>query len=240
MDGALDSLLITRPKEDARPLADLLRARGYAVSIEPMLRIEPVSGPPLDLSGVQAFLFTSANGVRACATRTHDRALPAFAVGDATARTAARAGFGTVHSASGNVDDLAALVARTCDPEGGALLHAAGSAVAGDLAGDLGRRGFTVHRQVLYAAHPATALSESTVRAVYAGTIDAALFFSPRTAGSFARLAQQAGIEERLAAVTALCLSEAVAQAARTVPWRDIRVAGRPEQAALLDLLENA
>ncbi|HSK41179.1 MAG TPA: uroporphyrinogen-III synthase [Arenibaculum sp.] len=240
MNGMPGRLLITRPEEDARPLAELLRTRGYVVSIEPMLRIEPVPGPPLDLSGVQAFLFTSANGVRACVARTNERALPAFAVGDATARSATRAGFGTVHGAGGTVDDLADLVARRCDPEDGALLHAAGSAVAGDLAGDLGRRGFTVDRRVLYAAHPAMALSESTVRAVYAGTIDAALFFSPRTAESFVRLARQAGIEERLAAVTALCLSEAVARAARTVPWREIRVAGRPEQAALVDLLENA
>jgi uroporphyrinogen-III synthase len=237
--GAL-TVLITRPSEDAAPLAARLERLGHRTVIEPMLEIERLPGPALDLEGIQAFLFTSANGVRAAAARTVERMLPALAVGDATARAAREAGFQAVLAAGGTVGDLAVLAARTLDPGGGRLLHAAGTVVAGDLAGDLEGRGFAVDRQVLYAAHPASALSESTIRLLYAGTIDAILFFSPRTVKSFVKLAGKSGLEDRLSGVVALCLSEAVADVARTVPWSGIRVAGTPDQDALIDLLDEA
>lgn len=240
MTGSLRRLLITRPREDAEPLAAVLRAKGYEPLVEPLLTIEPVAGPPLHLSGVQGLLFTSANGVRALAARTPRRDLAAYAVGDATARTAREAGFSRVESAAGTVEDLAVLVARRCRPEDGPLVHAAGTAVAGDLAGVLDGLGFQVERQVLYAARPSETLGQDTIRALYAGTIDAILFFSPRTAASFVRLARRAAVTDRLAGLTVLCLSEAVADAARTVPWRRVLVAERPDQPSLFALLDTA
>src|SRR5229473_1898951 len=106
--------LITRPIEDAGELA-----------------------AALSLRGVQAVLFTSANGARAFARATARRDLAVIAVGDATARTARALGFADIASAGGDVGDLAALVAARLDPRRGALLHAAGSVVAGDLAARL-------------------------------------------------------------------------------------------------------
>lgn len=233
-------ILITRPREDSEALAAELRGRGFEPVIQPLLEIRYLPGPPLELDGVQAILFTSANGVRATAARTARRDLPALAVGDATARCAREAGFVRVESARGDVGSLARLVADRLDPAAGRLYHAAGSAVAGDLAGDLGRAGFSVERQVLYAAEPVTELPPGTVEALYAGTIDAVLFFSPRTAQSFVKVVQKAGLADRLGEILAFCLSEAVGTALRTVGWRDILIACRPDQAALLDLIAPA
>ncbi len=116
-----------------------------------------------------------------------------FAVGEATAARARAEGFADVHSAGGAVGDLVALVSERLRPEAGRLLHVAGSLVAGDLAGELRARGFTVERAVLYEARPVGALTAATVRSLAAGIVDFALFFSPRTAAIFARLADQAG-----------------------------------------------
>ena len=49
-------------------------------------------------------------------------------------------------------------------PEGGRLLHVAGSDVAGDLAGLLRDAGFAIERVVLYEARPVAGLSPPTVR----------------------------------------------------------------------------
>jgi uroporphyrinogen-III synthase len=230
-------ILITRPREDAEPLAAELVRRGFSALVQPMLEIRTLDGPPLNLEGVQALLCTSANGVRATAARTTRRDLPVLAVGDATARAARDAGFAQVESAGGDVESLARLAAGRLDPAAGRLLHAAGTAVAGDLAGDLGRAGFTVERHVLYAAEPVTELGHDAVQGLYAGTIDAVLFFSPRTGRSFVKVVQKAGLADRLGGVVALCLSEAVGTAVRTVDWQAIHVARQPDQAALLDLL---
>ncbi len=227
-------VLITRPHEDAAPLAEILMRAGIESRVEPMLTIRILDGG-LDLDGVQALLMTSANGVRAFAARTEARDLPVYAVGDATARTASAAGFATVETASGDVEALAALVAERLDPDGGALLHPAGSRVAGDLGGSLAEKGYDYRRAVLYQAEPATALSEQTQAALSAGVIDGVLLYSPRTARAFVELAAPGS----LGGVRAFCLSPAVAEAVAVTTWRSIETAARPEQSALLERLQR-
>ena len=225
--------LITRPIDDAGALAAALAARGVDSLVEPLLAIRLLAGAPPDLAGVQAVLATSANGARAFAAASPRRDLPVFAVGDASAAAARRAGFAQVASAAGDVAALAALVAATLDPGRGALLHAAGTALAGDLAGRLAASGFAVRRAVLYAADPARRLGRSAL-ALRQGAVGAAFFFSPRTAARFVSLAREAGLAETCRPVAAFCLGPAVAAAAAPLPWGALVAADAPNQAALL------
>ena len=86
-------ILITRPIEDAKPLADALAERGIQVLIEPLLEIRHLEDAEIDLAGAQALLFTSANGVRAFAALSPRRDLKVFTVGDGSADAARQAGF---------------------------------------------------------------------------------------------------------------------------------------------------
>lgn len=233
-------LLITRPADDAEPLSRLLQGMGVESLVEPMLTIVHEPGPAPDLRGVQALLMTSANGVRAFAARSSERRLPALAVGDATAQAARQAGFVQVDSAGGNVDDLCRLARVRLDPAAGALLHVAGSRVAGDLAGQLATAGFAYRREVLYRAETAQALSAEAITAMSAGAIEGVLFFSPRTATTFVRLLDKAGVVAVVARMDAYCLSPAVAEAARRAPWRRSVVAERPDQESLLLTVQAA
>ncbi len=227
-------VLVTRPKADAGSLIAALQQRGATVLAQPMLRIDMQDAAPPDLAGVQALLFTSANGVRAFAHVSTDRSLPVFAVGDATAAVAREAGFTNVASAGGAVDDLAALAAARGDPAAGALLHVAGSTVAGDLAGLLEAAGFTVRRTVLYSATPAEALDPAVRDALAADAIHAAMFFSARSAATFASVTRAAGLADFCARVHIVALSRAVFEAAETLPWGGVTVAAAPTQAAML------
>lgn len=232
-------LLLTRPRDDAEPLAEALRRTGHEVLTEPMLEIRSRSDAALDLDGAQAVLLTSANGARALAGATARRDLPVCAVGDATARAARAAGFVDVASADGDVAALAELARARLDPAAGRLVHVAGSAVAGDLSAALAGAGFAVDRAVLYEARKAAALSPACRAALRDGRLDGALFFSPRSAAAFVRLAEAAGLAAACRRMSALCLSQAVADAAGVVSWREINVAVRPTQADLLDLLRE-
>ncbi len=227
--------LITRPREDAGPLADALWERGIDSLIEPMLEITNLPGPEIDMESYQAVLLTSANGARALGFRTADRETPVLAVGDATARAAEDHGFINVESAGGNVHTLADLVRRRLDPADGALLHVAGSATAGDLAGSLAA--YTVARQVLYEAAPVRALSRRAADALAAGRITMALFYSPRTAATFADVA--APHMGCLHDITAYALSPNVAERLADLPFRTVRVAEEPTQAALLAAIDG-
>lgn len=233
-------VLVTRAEGDAEKLAATLAERGYESVIEKLttirFRADTARGLAPFLGGVQALLFTSANGVRAFAAATARRDFRAFAVGDATAAAARAAGFADVASAGGAVVDLAKLVIAGLKPKDGPLIHAAGSVSAGDLSGLLEAAGFAVRRAVLYEAIESDALSAATRDAVRRGDIVAALFFSPLNAATFVRLAT--GLEESCKHVIAVALSAAVAEKLAPLPWRRIAVAGAPNEAALLAALD--
>ena len=212
---------------------------GVEAVVAPLMRIDFIDGSPLDLSDVQALLMTSANGVRAFAARNIDRDLPVMAVGDATAREAREAGFGEVHSSAGDVGDLAADVRDRLDPDAGALLHPAGSKVAGDLAGMLSEVGFRYRREVMYRAETAAQLPPSAADALRGGSIDGVMIYSPRTGKTFASLVEVAGLTEKLPSVHAYCLSQNVVDTIAHLPWAAVLVAQRPEQKALLALLDE-
>ncbi len=232
-------VLITRPEEDAAALAAELARRGVEAVSAPLLDIEITPGPALDLAGVQAVLLTSANGARAFAARSPERAIKVLAVGDATARTANALGFSEVASAAGDVDDLARLAVGSLDTGAGALLHAAGSKLAGDLAGMLDAAGFSYRREVLYRAETAKVLPAAALAGLRAGTFAGVLFYSPRTGATFRHLAEAAQLQQFLGTVTAYCLSDNVAAKIRALPWAAVRTAARPEQAAVLEMFEE-
>jgi uroporphyrinogen-III synthase len=233
-------VLITRPREDAESLVAELRAVGIETFVEPLLNIEGVAGAAAKLDKVQAILLTSRNGARALAEATDLRELPIYAVGDATAGAARELGFVNVESASGDSAALAALVEDRLDPGDGALLHGSGTAVAGDLAGALASKGFTVRCEVLYESRPATRLSTELQAHLTDGALDAATFFSPRTAQSFVNLVNDAGLARACHAVTAICISPAVARMLGSLEFSDIRVASRPDGPAMIAAIMDA
>ena len=94
-------LLITRPREDGEPLAALLNERGFETILDPMMTIVDIDAPEMDLSGIQALLMTSANGVRAFARREEDRQTPVYVVGDASAQMLCQVKIGAVHLIAG-------------------------------------------------------------------------------------------------------------------------------------------
>jgi len=234
----MPTLLMTRPLEDAAPLAERLQEMGVATVSAPLLEIVCHPGPPLDLDGVQGFLLTSANGVRALAARTAVRDLPCYAVGDATARQALTLGFGQVESADGDVDDLARLVGARCDSGAGALLHAAGTVSAGDLQALLAPGGFKVRREVLYEARTPDTLPDAARDALESGTLDGVILYSPRTARHFDALAAAAGLSAALGRLTLFALSENV-RAAAGGDWKECIVAARPDQESLLQAVRT-
>lgn len=230
-------ILITRPREDAEPLAATLAQHGIDALIEPLMHAEPIPGGPLDLDGVQALIATSANGVRAFAGRDQRRSLPVCAVGDATARAAREAGFAEVASASGDVEALAEMIIVSHDPAAGAMLHIAGTVSAGDLGGRLSAAGFDYRRAVLYGMQPAQTLSPVAREALAERTLAGVALYSPRTAALFAQLVAAHDLAACCGGLRAYCLSAAVAEKVARLPFAARITAAHPDQPAMLDAI---
>ncbi len=214
---------VTRARPGADATADRLRDAGHAPVIAPLLVVRDLA-PALDLDGVGALAFTSANGVRAFAALTPRRDWPAYAVGAATAEAAREAGFASVRSAEGDVDALAALILGDPDRSPGAVLHPGAREPAGDLCGALRGGGLAARALVVY----------ETVAApvARAPSCDAVLVHSPRAA----RLLAEIPGARRPAA---LCISPAAAAPLRAAGWDRVLAAPEPTEAALLALLDE-
>lgn len=231
-------ILLTRPREDAVPFAQMLAARGHDAVIAPLLEIRFAKGAEISLEGVRAILATSANGVRAIARRTPRRDVPVFAVGPQTAEEARHAGFTTIRNAEGDGAALAHATKQWALPQNGALLHAAGSEAPKLLASELEKSGFIVRREVLYQAMAADALPEAALSALRNDALDAVMHFSPRSARLFCELTAQSGLAQHCKKIRALCISKAAADAAATIAFAQVRIAQTPSQSAMLALLD--
>jgi uroporphyrinogen-III synthase len=234
-------LIVTRPEPDGARTATKLRALGHDVELVPLLRIEPVRDVDLGAGPFAAVLMTSANGLSGVASHQRIaelRSLPVFAVGRRTAEAARTAGFPDVTSADGNQRDLVRLVrARFVAPGPKPLLYLAGEDRSGDLAGDLAALGLPVRTVVTYRAVAASEFPDAVRDALTFGRFDGVLHFSRRSAESFLRCASAGEALRPALSVTHYCLSPQVAEPLAAAGATAVRIAPRPGEAALIELV---
>ena len=203
---------------------------GLEPLVAPLLTVEPIVAE-IDMSGVGALAFTSANGVRAFAERRDCleacRDFVVFVVGAATAEAARAAGFPEVRSADGDVEALAAIIAR--ERPGGLVLCPGAEQRAGDLVGELSRAGVEVRAVAVYRTVPTPGPKHRELEEVAA-----ILIHSPRAASVLATL----GLD--LSGMTVVGLSSACLKPLARTPVRRWVVAERPTEDALLEALSLA
>ncbi len=231
-------ILLTRPEPDTARTAARLARLGHRVLIDSLLMIEPVAIDKLPAGPFAAAVATSANALRIAGRGRFEflHSIPLYAVGGHTGEAAREAGFATVVVAEGDAAALARLLCERIKPAS-RVLHLAGEDRAQDLKALLAPAGIAVETVVLYRMRPAENLSAATVTALAAGKLDVVLHYSPRSAASFIALAQKQNLAGAIRNLRHLCLSEAVA-APLTAIGAKVEIAARPEETALIDLLE--
>jgi uroporphyrinogen-III synthase len=230
-------VLVTRPLDDSLETAARLQALGHDSVIAPLLEIHYRDGDEISLDSVQAVLATSANGIRALIRRTGRRDVAVFAVGQQSSAEASAAGFSDVRNAEGGSTALAAATSEWADPNSGTLLHVCGTDVAGDLAGALEAKGFSVRREMLYEAVAIEGLPGAAQAALRAGKLDAVLLFSARSAKAFADGIAAAGLRQACKNLVAIAISEAAAAPLGGLTFRAVRIPARPNQDGMLALI---
>ncbi len=226
------TIWITRAQPGADATALRVRALGYTPLVLPLLAVRRIEDARVELDGVVALAFTSANGVRAFAELSSERHLKVFAVGAATAQAARAAGFRRVLSSDGDVAALSEGIAARRAELKGAVLHPGAAEPAGDLVGTLAVQGVEIRALSLYDTAPATLSPEELE---LAATADATLLHSPKAAEVLAEILRDRPMPE----LRVLCLSKAVMK-----PLAKLKLAGKtfapfPLEAALLNLIDR-
>lgn len=216
-------LLILRPEPGAsRTVRAATALRLDAVAV-PLFAIEPLHWFPPDPVRFDAVMFTSANAVRAGgASLSRYGALPAYAVGTATAEAARQTGFSHVREGPGDAAGLTALL----EAEGVLrVLHFCGAHRRESAA-----PGLMIERTTVYESatiERPEGLDEALEQAPLA------LLHSPRAAERFAALVDALGRSRATISVAAI---SPAAIAAAGSGWARMEAAATPDDAALLAL----
>ena len=78
-------VVVTRSRDQAGELVEQLEAHGYDVDVCPLIEIEPLGDEPVDVTGYDWVVITSANGARELRRRMRGQPRNVAAIGQATA-----------------------------------------------------------------------------------------------------------------------------------------------------------
>lgn len=230
-------MLVTRPEPDASDTAARLEALDIETTVCPLLTFEPLQTSLPDPRGFAALALTSANTLRALEARgalDPYMGLRVFTVGGRTAAEARARGFSDVTSAGGTLADLAELLAHAGLE--GPVFYPAARQQSGDLAKSLAPFGVMVITAPVYAMNPVAALPVEVRETLAGGGIEAAMFYSRRTAETFVRLATDGLGRAARTRLGVLCISEAVAEPLVGAHFVRVSLADYPSEEAMMGL----
>ena len=231
-------VLVTRPGDAAEKTANRLARLGHRPVALPLSRIVPLHCPvPVD-AAFDAVAVTSSNAIRhadAALVRKLDR-LPCLAVGDATAQAAARAGFGQVSSAGGDMDDLAAMASRRL-PRGARVAYLCGRVRRPQLESAFHRAGFRTTPLETYDTEKVSYSTHELEQRLGLEPIDDIMVYSVSGAEAASHLLNLADLPQIFENTRILCISERVAKALAVPPGLSVGIADHPDEASLLALL---
>jgi uroporphyrinogen-III synthase len=231
-------VVVTRPEPGASATAARLAARGMEPVLLPLTQIRPLH-PSLPAGPFDAAILTSANAIRSAGRELVEQVstMPVFAVGDATAAAARKAGCVNVRVGEGDAVLLARLVADLL-PAPASVLYLAGRLRTPGLEAALGRLGHRVKVVETYDAPPILR-SQDELRRLLAPAPDFCLVHSGRAAELLVEIAGSDPAGTLLSTTRVAAISRPVAAALEPAFSSRVLVAESPDEASLLALLPN-
>lgn len=211
-------ILITRPYEDSKALAKVLKKKGRNCFIEPMLNItyiEPdyaqyLPNPP------QAFIATSKNA-------------KLFAPDDIDLFSIPENGK-TAH-------ELYKWLIENTKPSNGYFLYLRGNKISFEMARELSAKGYKVEEIIVYNSAPPADFSDRLKKNF--AKLTAATFFSAETYRNFLRLADKNQLRPQLKNMKAIFLSEKIANLADKSLWKEIYICGKPNATSMISKIDE-
>lgn len=234
-------LLVTRPEPEASETATVLRAAGHAPLVAPIWSVE-ATGEPFPPIRPDAVLLTSRRALTVMPAIPSDwEKTPVYCVGARTADAARHAGLPHIRVCADDARALIDAIPRGREP-GERLLYLAGEPRRPDIEAQFTDAGFLLATIIRYRMHRKESLPAPAAEALRAGTIDGVLHFSPEGARAFFLLARVAGCTDAARRPMQLCLSEAIADAARETANDPlaVHIASRPRMQELLALIPSS
>lgn len=234
-------VVVTRPEISAAKTAERLKRLGHDPMLLPLSRA--MHHPQVAMDAValphSAIAVTSAEALRALAAIGSDlkidRDIPLFAVGEKTAAAARSAGFGNIHTGSGDGEGLADLIASKLQSPDHPLLYLAGKPRAGSLENRLEELGLPVRVAEIYEMTPVEYRPEEIDAWLRTRPPELVLLYSRENALRFFEIFEQHAAS--FSETAFLCISARTAEAVPAAFRPHVRIAESPDETALFALL---
>lgn len=221
-------ILLPRPQQHLTRTAEALQAAGIR-DILPLALSNPQPVSIAIPNDVTALIFTSQLGIHPALPR-----LSSACVGESTAALAESRGFPVTLIGTSNAESLARSIARTYRGRQH-FVHPHGDKAPLEWHEILREAGHVVTPLLAYTTQPAPHLPPSTAHVLEKSPPSHTLLFSAESAKHLAKLLKKANIQPT---GTAICISKAVAEAARP-HWPHVLTATSPSLKSLVTSLKK-
>ena len=230
-------ILVTRPRHLAVVTAHVLKALGYKTLILPMLHLSYMYKEISD-DDYSFIIITSQNAIHAIKNLEWIKTKKVYVVGSKMASLLNKIGYRNIlvceeskQSSEGILDLIESneSITEKC-------LYISGADVAGNLEVQLRGLGYNINREIVYKSISTEYLSGSAIDSINS-LVKVVLFYSPRTAIAFSRLAKKYQMD--LVNKTAVCISKKTADNLEHRAWDNILVAKNSNESSLIMIVKN-
>ena len=227
-------ILLTRPLNDCSEMILKFQSLGNQVSHLPLFKIGKVNYDKINLSDFRGIIFTSANAIKFLDTKTIDKKILCFCVGNATEKKARSTGFQNVITAEGNVENLKELILRNFDRKDGKLIYVSGEAISMDLDQELIKEGYDIKRIINYRSIHNENFSDSFVKELKLNMPDIVYVYSQNSASSFLKFIKLYQSENLWMNTNLMCIGEKTSAILNEIKWKKIFLFNPGEEEFLL------
>jgi|TARA_B100000929_G_scaffold62259_1_gene47298 uroporphyrinogen-III synthase len=227
-------ILLTRPLEDSHELILRFKKLGHDVSHFPLIKIEKKDYEKLNFSDYKGIIFTSSNSINFLDTKSIDKKINCFCVGNATEKKARSNGFLNVYSANGNVSNLKELILQNSNSSDGKFLYVSGEIISSNLHQDLISEGYAVKRIINYVAKPIEEINESFIDQLKLKMPEIVFIYSQNSAINFLNIIKNYQLVDLWMNTNLMCLSEKISSVLNEIKWKKIFLFNSGEEEFLL------
>ncbi len=227
----MKKILLTQPRPASERMADALGRRGLACVIEPLLMIEHTHAPrPSGTFGAVWLASSSAADILKTSGEDVSDILPlhCFCVGNSAIASAKKAGFVYIHS--GAPDEIVRQTVESIKGKAKSILYVCGDIVDMRPQAILKEHGLALRKWPVYRAASLADFSAETKACFQQKSLSALSVFSRASAQTLVSLVEKNGLKEACSAIIAVGLSQAAADVLKTLPWKELRVAAKPDE----------
>ena len=232
----MKSLLVTRPKKDSIKIKEHLSKLGFNVHIEPMFSIKYLAAK-INIEDFDFIISTSQYSIIALSKITKNRNKLIITVSNNTMQIAEKLGFTSIKSLNGNVNDIISYLKHY---NGNNVLYIRGKEITCNLKDMFINRIKNFQEIILYNTIDRKYFSKSCHNLLLKNKISGILFYSSRTADIFIELIKKHNMEDKVGSIIIYAMSHKIAEAAKKVRWKNIKIPDKPTNQSLLSLISSS